>query len=125
MTVKGKISDGKQWRKLDTLRGCFNSNTQQAADSLEKKKKEEEEKREKMPFKIDPPVVLPSEPKVVNPPTKPGHWATASQEMRAIGAFLGADAGESAPLSSRACLRSAQESFFAMQRHVCEALGFR
>src|SRR5947208_7088309 len=66
-----------------TVRGCFVTDSQQAADSAEKKKQQEKEKLEKAPFKIDPPVVLPSEPKAQTPPVKPGHWATASQEMRA------------------------------------------
>src|SRR6476619_1213782 len=65
---------------VGTMRGCFTSNNQEAADLLEKKKKEEAEKKEKQPFKIDPPVVLPSEAKIALPPAKPGHWATASQE---------------------------------------------
>lgn len=66
-----------------TVRGCFVSSSEQAADDDEKKKQEELEKQRKIPdFKLDPPVVLPSEPKVAIPPVKPGHWASASQEMR-------------------------------------------
>jgi hypothetical protein len=65
------------------IRGCFVAGTGQAAEDEEKKKKEESEKQEKAPFKIEPPVVLPSEPKVASPPAKPGHWAVASQTMRA------------------------------------------
>jgi len=65
------------------IRGCFVAESPQAADEAEKKKKDETEKQEKAPFNIDPPVVLPSEPKVASPPVKPGHWAVASQTMRA------------------------------------------
>src|SRR5947209_7980243 len=67
---------------VGTLRGCFFAEPDQAAESGEKKKKEIE-KQTKPPIKIDSPVVLPSEPKVLVPPVKPGHWATASQEITA------------------------------------------
>src|SRR3954462_13825376 len=67
---------------IGTLRGCFFAETQQAADAGEKKK-EAGKKEEKPPIDIKSPVVLPSEPKVPLPPVKPGHWATASQEITA------------------------------------------
>ena len=69
-----------------SLRGCVFGESEQVADAMEKKKKEDAEKAKKQlvpPIKIDPPVVLPSEPKVPLPPVKPGHWATASQEITA------------------------------------------
>src|SRR6185436_20871289 len=53
------------------------------ADATEKKKKEQAEKEKKPPIKIEAPVILPSEPKVPLPSVKPGHWATASQEISA------------------------------------------
>src|SRR4051812_1616344 len=66
------------------LRGCLFSDTQESAEQIEKKKKEDKEKKEdKAEFVLKPPVVLPSEPDVPLPPAKPGHWATASQLMRA------------------------------------------
>src|SRR5262245_20258067 len=68
---------------IASVRGCFSSQPDQAADAAEKKKKEDAEKEKKPPIKIDPPIVLPSEPKVPLPPVKPGHWATASQEITA------------------------------------------
>src|SRR6476469_5837061 len=71
---------------IGTLRGCFFAESEQAADATEKKKKEDAEKSKKPPvppIKIESPVVLPSEPKVPLPPVKPGHWATASQEITA------------------------------------------
>jgi hypothetical protein len=68
---------------VGTLRGCFYAEPEQAEDAAEKKKKEQAEKDKKLPIKIDAPVVLPSEPKVPLPPVKPGHWATASQEITA------------------------------------------
>ena len=67
---------------VGTLRGCFSADSDQAADADQKKKKEETEKR-KEPFELKRPIVLPSETKVAQPPVKPGHWATASQEMTA------------------------------------------
>ena len=66
---------------VGTVRGCFSSEPEKAADAAEKKKKDDAEKEKKPPIKIDPPIVLPSEPKVPLPPVKPGHWATASQEI--------------------------------------------
>ena len=68
---------------VGTLRGCFFAEPDQAADTPEKKKKEQAEKDKKPPITINAPVVLPSEPKVPLPPAKPGHWATASQEITA------------------------------------------
>jgi hypothetical protein len=68
---------------IGTLRGCFFAATEEAADASDKKKKEEGKKPEKPPISIESPVVLPSEPKVPLPPAKPGHWATASQEITA------------------------------------------
>jgi hypothetical protein len=71
---------------IGTLRGCFFAESEQAADATEKKKKEDAEKAKKPPvppIDIKSPVVLPSEPKVPLPPVKPGHWATASQEITA------------------------------------------
>jgi hypothetical protein len=63
------------------LRGCIFSDSQQAADADAKKKKGETEKQTKPPIEPRAPIVLPSEPKVAIPPVKPGHWATASQEI--------------------------------------------
>src|SRR5215207_4400092 len=68
---------------IGTLRGCLFAETEQAADADEKKKKDEAKKQEIPPIKIESPVVLPSEPKVPLPPVKPGHWATASQQITA------------------------------------------
>jgi hypothetical protein len=68
---------------IGTLRGCFSAEPEQAADATEKKKKEQAEKDKKSPIEIKAPIVLPSEPKVPLPPVKPGHWATASQEITA------------------------------------------
>jgi hypothetical protein len=71
---------------IGTVRGCFFAESEQAADATAKKKKEDAEKTKKPPvppIKIEAPVVLPSEPKVPLPPVKPGHWATASQEITA------------------------------------------
>src|SRR5215211_6453412 len=70
---------------IGTLRGCFFAESEQAADATEKKKKdaEKEKKPPVPPIDIKSPVVLPSEPKVPLPPVKPGHWATASQEITA------------------------------------------
>ena len=68
---------------VGTLRGCLFAGTDQAADSGEKKKKEEAEKKKKPDFELAPPIVLPSEADMPLPPVKPGHWATASQKMRA------------------------------------------
>jgi hypothetical protein len=64
---------------IGTVRGCFFAEPEQAADA---DKKEKDEKKEKKP-EIEPaaPVVLPSEAKVPLPPAKPGHWATASQNI--------------------------------------------
>ncbi len=63
------------------IRGCLMGESEQAADSADKKKKEEAEKKPKPDFELKSPIVLPSEPNVALPPAKPGHWATASQEM--------------------------------------------
>src|SRR5262245_37270251 len=70
---------------IGTLRGCFFAQAEQSADADEKKKKDEEKKKKEDmgPFKIKSPVVLPSEANVPLPPVKPGHWATASQEITA------------------------------------------
>ena len=69
---------------VGTMRGCMFSATEEAAETGEKKNKAEaEKKKKKPPFELESPVVLPSEPKVGVPPAKPGHWATASQLMRA------------------------------------------
>src|SRR5882724_5690134 len=70
---------------IGTLRGCFFTESEQAADATDKKKKDadKEKKPPVPPIKIESPVVLPSEPKVPLPPVKPGHWATASQEITA------------------------------------------
>jgi len=70
---------------VGSIRGCFFADPEQAADATEKKKKDEADKKkeEKPPIKIEPPIVLPSEPKVPLPPAKPGHWAMASQEITA------------------------------------------
>ncbi|HEX5472907.1 MAG TPA: hypothetical protein VFW73_13530, partial [Lacipirellulaceae bacterium] len=67
---------------VGTIRGCFVGESQQAADSGDKKK-DEAPKKPKPDFDLKPPIVLPSEPKAPLPPVKPGHWATASQEMTA------------------------------------------
>jgi hypothetical protein len=68
---------------LGTLRGCFFNSSQQADEDGEKKKKEAEKKNDKPPFELGTPVILPSEGEAPSPPVKPGHWATASQRMRA------------------------------------------
>lgn len=71
---------------VGTLRGCIFAESEQAADATEKKKKEDADKEKKPPvppIDIKAPIVLPSEPKVPLPPVKPGHWATASQEITA------------------------------------------
>jgi hypothetical protein len=69
---------------IGTLRGCFFASTEQADADEQKKKEEEKKKKEDLgPFKIQSPVVLPSEPNVPLPPVKPGHWATASQQITA------------------------------------------
>src|SRR3954469_640830 len=70
---------------IGTLRGCFFAESEQAADATDKKKKDaDKEKKPPVPaIKIESPIVLPSEPKVPLPPVKPGHWATASQEITA------------------------------------------
>src|SRR5829696_4166364 len=71
---------------IGSIRGCFFADSEQAADATEKQKKNDAEKKkkeEKPPIKIEPPIVLPSEPKVPLPPAKPGHWAMASQEITA------------------------------------------
>ena len=69
---------------VGTVRGCFFVDpTQVSKEELEKKKKEEEEKKKKGEFTIDPPIVMPSEPKVPLPVAKPGHWQTTSQRMTA------------------------------------------
>lgn len=67
------------------LRGCF-FNGQQVAEDDEKKKKEDDEKKkkeEKPPVEILFPVVQPAEPEAPISYVKPGHWATATQTMRA------------------------------------------
>jgi hypothetical protein len=70
---------------IGTLRGCFFAPSEQAENADDQKKKDEEKKKKEDlgPFKIQSPVVLPSEPNVPLPPVKPGHWATASQQITA------------------------------------------
>ena len=68
---------------IGTLRGCFFATPQQAAETEKDKKADAKKKEDKPPIAIDSPVVLPSEPKVPLPPVKPGHWATASQQITA------------------------------------------
>src|SRR5689334_24832443 len=69
---------------VGALRGCLFSQTQESAEQTEKKKKDAEKKKEdEAEFVLKAPVVLPSEPNIPLPPAKPGHWATASQMMRA------------------------------------------
>jgi hypothetical protein len=66
------------------VRGCLSLDPQEAAKrEEERKKKEEEEKKKKQEFDIANPVVLPSEPKSPAQYVKPGHWATATQRIRA------------------------------------------
>src|SRR5687768_16002823 len=67
------------------FRGClFGPSSQQAAETEEDKKKMDEEKeREKKDFDVLFPVVQPAEPEAPLSYAKPGHWATATQTMRA------------------------------------------
>ena len=53
--------------------------------ATEEKKKDEARRKRNRRYRRSrsTPIVLPSEPKVPLPPVKPGHWATASQEMTA------------------------------------------
>ncbi|MCI0332608.1 MAG: hypothetical protein L0228_05230 [Planctomycetes bacterium] len=68
------------------LRGYLSQDPQQAAKSEEEKKKKEKDEKEKEKKKdvdILFPVVQPSEPEAPLQYAKPGHWATATQTMRA------------------------------------------
>ncbi|HVT30823.1 MAG TPA: hypothetical protein VHE81_22650, partial [Lacipirellulaceae bacterium] len=66
---------------VGTIRGCFVNDSEQGADSGDAKKDKNKKEEEKHEFVLESPIVLPSEPKSPLPPAKPGHWATASQEM--------------------------------------------
>jgi hypothetical protein len=69
------------------FRGCFAYfDPQQAAkrdEEQKKKEQEEKEKEKKKDFEIKFPVVQPSEPEAPMQFAKPGHWATATQTIRA------------------------------------------
>jgi hypothetical protein len=68
------------------FRGCFYLDPQQAAKEEEerkKKEKEDKDKEEKKDFDIGFPVVQPAEPESPMQFAKPGHWATATQTVRA------------------------------------------
>jgi hypothetical protein len=68
------------------MRGCFTQNPQQAEkDEKEKAKKgeKEKEKDKKDDVEIKFPVIQPAEAEAPVSYAKPGHWATATQSMRA------------------------------------------
>jgi len=67
-----------------TMRGCLFVDPQEAAKrEEERKKKAEADKNKKDDFVIKSPVVEPAEAETPFQYVKPGHWATASQKMRA------------------------------------------
>ena len=69
---------------VGTLRGCFFVDPLEAAkNEAEKKNKEDAEKEKKKEFDVAFPIVQPSEPEAPLQAVKPGHWVTASQNMRA------------------------------------------
>lgn len=69
---------------VGTWRGCFFVDPKVAAEREEaRKKKQEEERKRKQEFEISPPAVQPSQAKSPSQLVKPGHWATATQRMRA------------------------------------------
>ncbi len=69
---------------IGTWRGCLFVDPKVAAEREEARKKEqEEEKKRKQEFEISPPAVQPSDAKSPAQFVKPGHWATATQKMRA------------------------------------------
>jgi hypothetical protein len=63
------------------LRSYFSGSSQAAADEAAKKKAAK--KRKKPDFEVASPVVRPGEPTSPGQMVKPGHWATATQRMRA------------------------------------------
>jgi hypothetical protein len=65
-----------------TIRGCLYLDPQEAAKREEEKKKKEKDKKEEQDFDIKYPVVQPAEPEMAIQYAKPGHWATASQQMK-------------------------------------------
>lgn len=75
------------------MRGWFSFGSQQTADADDeegKKEKKEKEEKQKKEVEILFPVVQPAEPEAPLSYAKPGHWATATQTMRAnIKDFVG------------------------------------
>ena len=67
---------------IGTLRGCFFTDPQEVAKRDEERKKGAEKKK-KDELEVFSPVVQPAGPESSLQYVKPGHWATASQKMRA------------------------------------------